>query len=443
MSVLETVEFHNILFSERISLNHRISNRIVDYVHCYGLPQSLDGWGSPLIFIEVYELRADGKIINLNTSSELGKLRLPIDYDAGNLNILHHRTLVFHGMKLYISDQTTMAGPRRLAIYVASDLGYLVEAIWRNQLFLLIITICAIPLLVFISIALAVNTMKPISELMVTMHKITSEQLDQRVGYANRSDEIGDLARSFDAMLDRLRASFERERRFIADASHELKTPLTVIHGNAQMLRRWAQSDEAVRSESIEIIIRESKALAMLIEEMLLLARIDTGDLVAQDPVDLVELCSELIQSLQRRIGSRPITAKLEARNSPGDLTIIGNAILLRRVFSNLVDNALKFTSDGEIVVILTRLPNEIEILVHDTGIGIAEEDLERIFERLYRSDPSRTRQAEGFGLGLAIAKAFVKFHGGKINARRRSERGSTIGVSLPIEHVPMFPPTS
>ena len=428
ISLLETITFRSILFDERSLLNSRISDEVADYVTHVGLPQTLDRWGSAMTFVQLDEQLPGGALTILGKSSELG------------VDVLQEHDDKERGRRILLSNRMVLFKNRHVIVRVASDLSDIDDTLRRTQMFILWITLFAVPLVAFLSTIVSRNAIRPINDLIHTMQQINSEQLDQRVGFEERADELGELARTFDAMLDRLRASFERERRFIADASHELKTPLTVIHSNAQMLLRWAQNEEAIRNESIEAIITESKGLGLLIEELLLLARIDSGDLVIQDRVDLVQLCGELVRYLQERAGTRPITISLEAHGPPTELTIFGNAILLQRIFSNLLENALKFTHEGTITVILRRFPNIIEVLVSDTGIGIAETELERVFERLYRSDGSRTRQTEGFGLGLSIAEAFVRLHQGKIFAQQRPGGGTNLIVQLPVKQSVLTP---
>jgi signal transduction histidine kinase len=236
------------------------------------------------------------------------------------------------------------------------------------------------------------------------------------------------------AALNHSRAIVDRERRFLADTSHELKTPLTVINANAQMLRRWAHCNEKVRSESIEVIINETANLALFIDEMLALARIDSGEAISQEPVDVARLCEELVNGLRARVVPKPIKVQITIRGDRRNLFVWGNSALLRRVFSTLLDNALKFTQEGEIVVRLARHAQLAEVTVSDTGIGIPAEAMEHVFERLYRTDHSRARQVEGFGLGLSIAKAFVQLHRGVIFAESRPDRGTSVHVQLPIK---------
>jgi signal transduction histidine kinase len=230
------------------------------------------------------------------------------------------------------------------------------------------------------------------------------------------------------------RACLERERRFLADASHELKTPLTVINANAQMLRRWADCNEQVRRESLEVIISETANLALFVDEMLSLARIDSGEGVSQEKVDLARLCEELVNGLRARITAKPIKVQMTIPGDRRQIFVWGNQALLRRVFSALLDNALKFTQAGEITLRLTRRAELAEVMVSDTGIGIPAESLEHVFERRYRTDHSRTREVEGFGLGLSIAKAFVQLHRGVIFAESRPGEGTNVYVQLPID---------
>jgi signal transduction histidine kinase len=231
-------------------------------------------------------------------------------------------------------------------------------------------------------------------------------------------------------MLDRLQGAFARERQFISDASHEFKTPLTVINANAQLIRRWGDSDPAVQAESLDAIVDESARLAEMVGGMLTLAKADSGDQIPREPLALNPLVADVVAHARERAGHRGL--ELRAELDPSGPFVLGDTPLIRQLVSNLVDNALKFTERGEIVVSVQHEPGTARITVSDTGVGIAPETAEHLFDRFFRGDPSHSRTIEGTGLGLAIVRSIARVHGGTVTAASRPEGGSVFTVVLP-----------
>jgi signal transduction histidine kinase len=284
------------------------------------------------------------------------------------------------------------------------------------------------------SFLLARNVIRPIDRLIAAMRAIRSDRLDERLGWSNRRDELGALANTFDEMLDRLEDGFARERQFISDASHELKTPLTIINANAQMLERWADREPEVRAESLRAIRDESGALARMVNGMLTLARAESGaDDLPRGPVDLGSLLGEVVRYAEPRAEAKGLSLRYAA---PAKLAIVlGDENLLRQIFTNLIDNAIKFTERGGVEVVLVEratATDPVSVEVRDTGIGIDEPSLERIFDRFYRTDKSRDRNVPGTGLGLAIVRSIARVHGGTVEAKRNADGGTTFVVTLP-----------
>jgi signal transduction histidine kinase len=264
------------------------------------------------------------------------------------------------------------------------------------------------------------------------MGEIRSDRLSARLAWSDRDDELGRLATSFDSMLDRLEDGFARERQFISDASHELKTPLTVINANAQMLERWADRDPQIRAESLSAIRQESASLADMVNGMLLLAKAESGDDIPREPIELENVISEAVRSTQARADEKGLALRFAATADVARTTVLGNANLLRQLFTNLIDNAIKFTERGSIDVTLARNGASVVVSVADTGPGIDDEALERIFDRFFRADVSRNRAVPGTGLGLAIVRSIARIHGGSVVAARRSGGGTVFNVALP-----------
>ena len=304
----------------------------------------------------------------------------------------------------------------------------------RAQTILIYAAIVACIAVVIASLFIARSLVDPVVRLTHAMEEIGSEKLDRRLRW-KRGDEIGRLAATFDAMLDRLQGAFARERQFISDASHEFKTPLTVINANAQLIRRWGDRDPEVRAESLVAIVDESARLAEMVGGMLTLAKADSGDQIPKEPLALNPLVADVVAHARERAAQCGLELRAEL---PADGPyVLGDSPLIRQLISNLVDNAIKFTEEGEVVVAVRHEPGIARISVSDTGIGISSEAAERLFDRFFRGDPSHSRAIEGTGLGLAIVRSIARVHGGTVSAAARPEGGSVFTVALPALELP------
>jgi signal transduction histidine kinase len=247
---------------------------------------------------------------------------------------------------------------------------------------------------------------------------------------AEGDHEIGELGRSLNALLDRLQRRSEAQGRFVADASHELATPVAGIRGYTNILRAWGKDDPEVRDEAISAIDRESGRMARLCSDLLALVR-DEREMVFNDErFDINARSREVLAAA----ATRYIDKNLEFEGpGEGQLMIFSDPDRIEDVVSILVDNAAKYTPDGGTVSVTTRRRREsIIVSVSDTGIGIPPEDVPNIFERFYRSDASRSKQTGGFGLGLPIAKTIVDTAGGTLEVDSIVGEGSTFKVTLP-----------
>jgi two-component system, OmpR family, sensor histidine kinase ArlS len=286
---------------------------------------------------------------------------------------------------------------------------------------------------------LASQVTTPINELSREMREITTDRLalagsvdGRRRGLAlrNRRDEIGRLANTFNDLLNRLAEAFARERQFISDASHELKTPLTSINANAQLLLRWGDRDQEIRRESLETIARESADLAGMVNGMLTLAKADRGDEIPKEPLSLAQIASEVTQNAAPRAAEKRIELTFDHDGTP---IVYGDSHLLRQLAGNLVDNAIKFSEGGRVAVRVGSDRDFAWIEVADSGPGISQEDLANVFERFYRADKARSREVPGTGLGLAIVRSIARVHGGEATAGRSPLGGALLRVILPI----------
>lgn len=298
----------------------------------------------------------------------------------------------------------------------------------RNQLFL------GVPLLLLLAglggYFLAGRALQPIAQITGTAQAITVHDLSRRLQYRGVMDEIGRLAQTFDQMLERLQASFERESRFISDAAHELRTPLTALKGQIDVTltrtRKPSEYEEKLRESS-----RQVDRLIHLSNALLFLARSDHHSSVSDHAlVDLSELLTVLVEGLNAPAAEKGL--KMIA-NLPASISTRGNNDQLIRLFMNLLENALKYTpAGGEISITLERGKDEVRTMIHNNGVDIPPHHLPHLFERFYRIDADRSSQSGGSGLGLAIASSIADQHGGSVEAWSETGKGVTFTVRLP-----------
>jgi len=387
--------------------------------------EQLDHWASVTEYVQIDTPSG----YPIGKSSNMGDLRLAALPPGMKARFTFARDT--DGAPLLVLDRALARGGKPIVVaHVAERLDIIDRETRRAQLILFLAALIACIAVVIASSFIARSLVDPIVRLTGAMDEIGSEQLDRRLRWKRR-DEIGRLAATFDAMLDRLQGAFARERQFITDASHEFKTPLTVINANAQLMRRWGDGDPEVRAESIAAIAGESARLAEMVGGMLTLAKADSGDQIPKEPLALGPLVAEVVAHARERAAEKglELRAELDGRGP----YVLGDAPLLRQLVSNLVDNAIKFTERGEIVVGVDHDGQDARIAVADTGIGIAPESADQLFDRFFRGDPSHSRAIEGTGLGLAIVRSIARVHGGTVSARPRPEGGSLFTVTLPL----------
>ena len=302
------------------------------------------------------------------------------------------------------------------------------------------------PLMLLISVAvayiLAGSTFKPVDQLINEVEAITDgRSLHRRVPTDEADDELARLAETLNRMIGRLQTSFGALRRFTADASHELKTPLTVVRADVERAMHPG-ADTQERMEALEEALQEIARMSDLVDSLLTLARADEGRFdLHREPVSLEPLVRDVFETAVILGEDAGVSVSLPLVE---DAVIQGDSTRLRQLFLNLITNAIKYTPRGGHVemTLSMRNNNEIGFAVRDTGVGIAAADLPHIFDRFWRADKVRSRRAQdgsvstergGFGLGLAIAQWIAQAHGGSLTAQSRLGRGSIFTVLLPI----------
>jgi heavy metal sensor kinase len=275
------------------------------------------------------------------------------------------------------------------------------------------------------------RALAPVDRLTVAALDISAARLDRRVSVLNPDDELGRLARAFNGMIERLERSFDEIRRFTADAAHELRTPLAVLRNEAEVTLRADRPPEQYR-QVLENQLEEIGRLTRLAEELLFLCREDAGlERAVRQPVRIDQILEQLVGQLQTAAQARELTLALD--DIPA-CVVSSDPDRLRRLFFNLLDNALKYTlPNGTVRISGAPRRDRIEVVVSDSGVGIPAEHLPRVCERFYRVDPSRSRAIDGAGLGLAICRAIVEAHGGKLQIESAPGAGTRVTVSLPI----------
>jgi len=392
-------------------------------------PDNLERWASTSTFIEIDDPRGYplAKSFNMGPVATFGDPGLTPSAPS------RVREVRVQGRPFLVAAQVLVSANRALIVQVGEPLDQVFRAFRQTEWSIAVILFIAVVAVTLVSLAMASQITTPINELARAMNEIGSEGLSRRLRWRGRRDEVGRLAESFDALLARLEEAFARERQFISDASHELKTPLTSINANAQMLARWGDRDEAIRKESLQTIIAESASLAEMVNGMLTLAKADSGDAIPKEPLSLNAVAQEAVNATSARAQDKGLDLRLE---TDGRSPIVeGDGALVRQMITNLIDNAIKFTEHGGVVVRVRADDGEGVLEVQDTGPGIDPAELPLVFDRFYRTDKSRSRAVPGTGLGLAIVRSIARVHCGRVQAERPAAGGTLIRVCLPRIH--------
>jgi len=316
--------------------------------------------------------------------------------------------------------------------HTPTEIFHLVTA---NQLNLLrnysIIGICCLMVLGGVSIYfLSRKMLKPVDRVSSLAARISSTNLKERINYAGPDDEIKRLADTFDGMLGRLESAFESQKQFIQDASHELRTPIAIAQTNIEVLEMDNKATIKDYERLMNIMKMNLERMSTLSEKLLLLSESEQGK-ANWSTVDLAPLLTELTTEFKTKAGETSIN--LEPVSIETDALVFGDAFRLKQALVNLVDNAIKYNRPGGEVKISVRAnDSQVVVEIKDNGIGISQADQQRIFERFYRVDKSRSRAQGGSGLGLAIVKKIVEEHGGKVSVESTLGEGSTFRITLP-----------
>ena len=278
---------------------------------------------------------------------------------------------------------------------------------------------------------LARRSLAPIGYIASKAESISSQNLSERLTPRGTSDEMDELIHTINEMISRLEGSFKRMAEFTADASHELKTPICAMRGEAEVLLLKERNPEEYQ-EGLAHFIEQFDHLNQMINDLILLSKFDTTQIeLKTGPLRLDLLMEDLCHFFRVLAEQKNIALEIGFTEN---VTVMGDKTRLQQLFTNLIDNAIKYTSKGSIRITVERREAVGLVRIKDTGIGISKEEQEKIFKRFYRTDKSRSRETGGVGLGLSIAEWIVRAHHGRIEVDSELNKGSTFMVYLPVQ---------
>ena len=341
------------------------------------------------------------------SEGQLGAVRVrSIYYPLGRLGSSHEQHILQVSAPLSARDRTLRtAGFFLIAIVVLVSGGSFLGSWW-----------------------LADKTVRPVNEIIAQAERISGVTPDQRISAYAETREFASLVQVLNTMLSRIEVAFSAQRRFTADASHELRSPLTALRGELELALRRDRTEQEYR-RAIGSALEEATRLSEVTADLLTLARSDAGVMTVRcEAVDLGERVAATLERLDGRLGEKQLTAKVEVE--PGSVGVFDSKMIDQLIW-NLVDNAVKYCDEGgTIEVSVAPSGDEILLVVSDTGPGIPEESLDQIFDRFSRVDDAHS--AEGTGLGLSIVRAIARAHGGNVTASNREGGGAVFRVTLP-----------
>ena len=338
-----------------------------------------------------------------------------------------------HRLRFY--SQRIAVDGKEYTVQVASLMTEAYEALERFRLILLL----AAPVLLLVASAggywLSTRALAPVDAISRMAQRISIESLEQRLSVPQTGDQLQRLSETLNAMLSRLAFSVRRMKQFTADASHELRAPVSLIRTTAEVAVQRRDRSAGEYLQALEEILEEAAETSQVVESLMLLARADSGTQVLEAaPADICAIVRSASDQGEKLVRNRGSNCSAQIPEDP--IWIQADAEALRRALLILIDNAAKYTPAGGSVAIRLEARGGLAVAsVSDTGIGIAKEDLAHIFDRFWRADKARSREQGGAGLGLSIAKWIVETHRGSIDVKSELGRGSAFYLSVPLRH--------
>jgi heavy metal sensor kinase len=400
------------------------------------------------IMTERYGVRPLGRYIQIldesgrigGSSTNIRDIKIPLNFPtlkaASKGQTTFETVQVMGKYPLRVVTMPILVDTRMVGIVqVGSPLEEVQEALHQLLLILLIAVPAALLFASAGGLFLANKALRPVDEITQTARRIGSGDLSQRIRIKRVNDELGRLASTFNEMIAKLEGSFRQVKRFTADASHELKTPLTILRGEVEVglkKRRALKEYQRILHSNLEEIHRMSR----IVEDLLILSRADMGELTMErEEMELASLAREVWEDLQILAQEKGVQLKFIG---DGSTKVEGDPLFLRQLILNLTENGLKYTPPGGEVALTVegdRDQGVARILVSDTGVGIAPKDQKRVFDRFFRADKARSRETGGTGLGLSICQWIARAHEGQIVVASKVGKGSTFTVTLPLKN--------
>ena len=398
-------------------------------------PQSVYESVGPAVYAQVFDGR--GEVIATSGGE------LPIDPELVLDALEGRETLVSlplgRDRSVRLLTRPLQAGGRAIGVVQVGETLDAVEATLRQVRDILLAGALGILALAGLGgLLLSRRALAPVRGVSATARRIAATgDYGQRVPAGRGSDEIGELVATFNALIERVEQSLDEQRQFLADTSHELRSPLTVVRANLEFL--WRDTDAETRAECLREAETEAARMSRLVSDLLLLGQAEAADFLQCAPVALDRLLSEVGDRARAQADDRSIVL-----DAPAGVVVHGDIDRLRQLLWNLVENALRYSPpEGAVHLGLRQQGAWTELSVSDEGPGIAPEHLPHIFDRFYRVDRARSRATGGSGLGLAIVRHIAQAHGGRVVVESTVGRGTTFRVILPIAREPANQPAS
>jgi two-component system OmpR family sensor kinase len=410
-----------------------------------------DDFTPPVVFFgQVYD--AQGNVVSDLGSSgtgSVGQPDLPV-LDAATVSTLAGEPFTVSGepsdWRVLVARVSSQSSSDPVAIAVGVPLESVQSTVARLLVIDAVVALVVLVLLAVVARWMVLVSLRPLAEIEQTAHSIAEGDLSRRVEHVVPDTEVGRLGSSLNAMLERIEAAFtaqqesersaraseEQMRRLVADASHELRTPLTTIRGYAELYRQGAAPADLSVDEVLERIETTAGRMGVLVDDLLLLARLDQHRALERQPVDILTIAGDVVRDIVPVAADHQVQVVADV-SEPA--IVLGDAARLRQAVSNLVVNALRHTPAGTEVTVSVRVSGpEVALEVADNGPGMDDEAASRAFERFYRGEVSRARDgdASSTGLGLAIVEAIVEAHKGHVELSSTPGAGTSVRISLP-----------
>ena len=427
MAYLKLLLTHGILFlagfliiymyTEKVDYD-RMAAKIIDTIQEEGISQLENPYDSQGLYIKI-------------TDSDQRELFNDIQYKENKgrgisgiyLNLIDRSLLLERNRKI-TTEELSCSALFRYDMSLQFKEG--LSLVWK----LAILYVCIVFMIIRKGKKSDIKLFEPVRIMSAQANRLTVNNLhSERLNVEGTKNELKDLANVINAMLDRLEASYESQKQFVSDASHELRTPIAVIQGYANLLNRWGSSNPEVMQESIEAIQNEARSMQDLVEKLLFLSRHDKKTLkLNKKSFNMRRVVEDMVKETKLVAANRVISSP-----AMEDVYVYGDKQALKQAIRIFIDNAVKYSHDGDEISISCQKVNEdCVITVSDTGIGMTRQDMDHIFDRFYRSDHVRNQNISGHGLGLSLAKLIIIAHTGRIKVRSQFKKGTSFIVTLP-----------